>query len=118
MFNGDDPQVGMGSDPGSLRSYCKENGILHEAYSPLAHGDIFDVPQLAEVANETNKSAAQVLFTTSSVGFHPPLTMVSMLPMQVGLRWISQQGSAFVTRSDNPKHLAVCYNRLVAFIVH
>eukprot|EP00750_Incisomonas_marina_P027104 INCI6127.1.p1 GENE.INCI6127.1~~INCI6127.1.p1 ORF type:complete len:281 (-),score=41.37 INCI6127.1:1446-2288(-) len=52
--------VGMGNDPAGLRSYLKEHDIVHEGYSPLAHGAIFDVPEVAAVANATGKSAAQV----------------------------------------------------------
>jgi len=53
-------KVGMGDDPAGLRSYLKDHNIVHEGYSPLAHGDIFDVPAVEAVANATNKSAAQV----------------------------------------------------------
>ena len=53
-------KVGMGNDPAGLRSYLKEHDIVHEGYSPLAHGAIFDVPEVAAVANATGKSAAQV----------------------------------------------------------
>eukprot|EP00591_Stephanopyxis_turris_P003964 CAMPEP_0195507882 /NCGR_PEP_ID=MMETSP0794_2-20130614/1240_1 /TAXON_ID=515487 /ORGANISM="Stephanopyxis turris, Strain CCMP 815" /LENGTH=314 /DNA_ID=CAMNT_0040634707 /DNA_START=85 /DNA_END=1029 /DNA_ORIENTATION=+ len=74
--------VGMGDDPAGLRSYLKDHNIVHEGYSPLAHGDIFDVPAVEAVANATNKSAAQV-----------------------GLRWIHELGSVFVTKSDKPDHL-------------
>lgn len=40
--------------------YCQENGILVEAYSPLATGNILDNDVLAEIAARYNASVAQL----------------------------------------------------------
>jgi diketogulonate reductase-like aldo/keto reductase len=44
-----------------LVAYCKENGILVEAYSPLAHGKGLDDPVLSEIAKKHNKTTAQIM---------------------------------------------------------
>ncbi|KAE8969132.1 hypothetical protein PR001_g27591, partial [Phytophthora rubi] len=49
----------------SLVDYCKEKGILLEAYSPLARAQKMQDPTLLEVANEVGASAAQVLVAFS-----------------------------------------------------
>ena len=43
-----------------LREYTEENGIELVAYSPLARGEVFDVPELSEVAEKHGVSEAQV----------------------------------------------------------
>ena len=43
-----------------LREYAEENGIELVAYSPLARGEVFDVPALSEVAEKHDVSEAQV----------------------------------------------------------
>ena len=40
--------------------YCRENGILVEAWSPLGTGRVLNHPKLGEIAREHGKSAAQV----------------------------------------------------------
>lgn len=44
-----------------LVQYCKDNGIVIEAYSPLAHGNGLDNPVLAEIGKKYGKSPAQVM---------------------------------------------------------
>jgi 2,5-diketo-D-gluconate reductase B len=44
----------------SLRAYGDEHGIPLVAYSPLARGGVFDVPELGEIADKHDASAAQV----------------------------------------------------------
>ncbi|MGF7047698.1 diketogulonate reductase-like aldo/keto reductase [Paenibacillus sp. DS2015] len=44
-----------------LRSFCKEQGIQIEAWSPLMQGELLDQPDLLEIANKHNKSVAQVI---------------------------------------------------------
>ena len=44
-----------------LVSYCKDNGIVLEAFSPLAHGYNIENPTLIELAKKYNKSAAQLM---------------------------------------------------------
>jgi 2,5-diketo-D-gluconate reductase B len=43
-----------------LREYAEEHGIELVAYSPLARGEVFDVPVLNEVAEKHDVSEAQV----------------------------------------------------------
>lgn len=44
-----------------LREYCKSNGIVVEAWSPLAQGKLLDNPVLSEIASKYNKSTAQII---------------------------------------------------------
>jgi len=44
-----------------LVKFCQNNGILVEAYSPLAHGYGLDNPLLDGIAQKHNKTAAQVM---------------------------------------------------------
>ncbi len=44
-----------------LRDYCKANGIVIEAYSPLAHGRDMSDPLVSEIAKKYNKSYAQIM---------------------------------------------------------
>lgn len=44
-----------------LRSYCKEQGIQLEAWSPLMQGQLLDQPELKAIAEKHGKSVAQVI---------------------------------------------------------
>ncbi|MEI3606188.1 aldo/keto reductase [Pseudogracilibacillus sp. SE30717A] len=44
-----------------LKSFCQEQGIQIEAWSPLMQGQLLDDPNLLEIANKYNKSIAQVI---------------------------------------------------------
>lgn len=44
-----------------LVAFCQENGILVEAYSPLAHGQGLDDPVLMSIAKKHGKSTAQIM---------------------------------------------------------
>lgn len=64
---------------------CKDLGITLQAFSPLGGHGFYDVmhdPVVEAVASETDRSTAQI-----------------------GLRWLAQQGIAFVTSSENPDHI-------------
>jgi len=43
-----------------LRNYCAEVGVDVVAYAPLAHGSVFDVPELEAVADERGVSVPRV----------------------------------------------------------
>ncbi|WP_274308978.1 aldo/keto reductase [Solibacillus daqui] len=45
----------------SLQSYCKKQGIQLEAWSPLMQGQLLDNSVLLEIANQYNKSIAQII---------------------------------------------------------
>ncbi|GFG42694.1 aldo/keto reductase [Streptococcus canis] len=52
--------------------YCKANGILLEAWSPLGQGEIFDNETMQQLANKYGKTVAQVALVWSlSEGFIP-----------------------------------------------
>jgi methylglyoxal/glyoxal reductase len=46
---------------GDLLAYCRQHGIILEAYSPLAHGRRMDHPVLVDIARKHNVSVAQVM---------------------------------------------------------
>ncbi|MDS0282629.1 aldo/keto reductase [Haloarcula onubensis] len=43
-----------------LREYCADEGVTLVAYAPIARGNVFDVPELTEVAEKHDASEAQV----------------------------------------------------------
>lgn len=45
----------------ALRSFCREQGIQIEAWSPLMQGGLLDQPDLQRIAAKTGKSVAQVI---------------------------------------------------------
>ena len=65
-----------------LLSYCKEKGIVVQAYSPLARGAYLDRSLLIEIGNNYNKN-----------------------PIQVGLRWMIQKGISVIPKSTNDKRI-------------
>ncbi|SFM03238.1 aldo/keto reductase [Pelosinus propionicus] len=44
-----------------LRAFCREQGILFEAWSPLMQGKLLDNPTLQKIADKYGKSIAQVI---------------------------------------------------------
>jgi len=44
-----------------LVNYCKQQGIIVEAYTPLAEGHFFDDPTLKQIAKKHGKSVPQVM---------------------------------------------------------
>lgn len=44
-----------------LTDYCKDQGILLEAYSPLGSGSIFEIEELQDLADKYDKTPAQVV---------------------------------------------------------
>ncbi len=65
-----------------LLDFCKKNGILLEAYSPLAHGKKTDSSVLPRLAQKYGKSSAQII-----------------------LRWCVQHGTVPLPKSNNPDHI-------------
>lgn len=61
-----------GETQNDLVLYCRERNILLEAYSPLGTGQIFKVPEMAEIAVKYEKTIAQVCIRWSlQNGFLP-----------------------------------------------
>jgi diketogulonate reductase-like aldo/keto reductase len=53
-------------------AYCRSQGILLEAYSPLGVGKIFEVPEMRELSKKYGKSIAQICIHWSlQMGFLP-----------------------------------------------
>ncbi|MFB6205058.1 MAG: aldo/keto reductase [Haloglomus sp.] len=65
-----------------LREYCAEVGVDVVAYAPLAHGDVFDVPELQQVANDQGVSVARV-----------------------ALAWLLEKGVAAVPKATSEAHI-------------
>lgn len=50
----------IGHMPSALIAFCAAQGIVTEAYSPIAHGEAVKDPTVAAVAEKTGVSAAQL----------------------------------------------------------
>lgn len=79
--------------PGDVQAetvrYCRERGILLEAYSPLGTGRIFDVPEMQTLAAKYERSIAQICVRWSlQNGFLP-------LPKSVNTARIRENGKVF-----------------------
>lgn len=71
-------------DQRRVLDYCRQHGMIFTAYCPLARGRVFKDPLLAGIAEEKNKTVAQIV-----------------------LRWLVQQGNiAPIPRSSNPERIA------------
>ncbi len=66
----------------ALYDYCKQKGILLEAYSPLSHGKKLEDPKVTQVASKYKKSNAQLL-----------------------IRWALQKGLVVIPKSVNPTRI-------------
>jgi diketogulonate reductase-like aldo/keto reductase len=65
-----------------LLKYCRENGIVVEAYSPLAHAKANDDPIIAKIAAAHGRSYAQVM-----------------------LRWCVEEGLVVIPKSVTPSRI-------------
>lgn len=65
-----------------LLAFCKEQGIVVEAYSPLAHGHGMDNPVLESIAKKYGKTPAQIM-----------------------LRWCVEAGTVPLPKSATPKRI-------------
>jgi 2,5-diketo-D-gluconate reductase B len=66
-----------------LRRYCEDNGIELVAYSPLARGEVFDVPELTEFAERHGVTEAQV-----------------------SLAWLREKGVTAIPKATSRDHIA------------
>ncbi|WP_332898427.1 aldo/keto reductase [Haladaptatus sp. CMSO5] len=66
-----------------LREYCDDNDIELVAYSPLARGDVFDVPELTAIADDHDASAAQV-----------------------SLAWLREKGITAIPKATSEAHIS------------
>ncbi|CCQ94894.1 glyoxal/methylglyoxal reductase [[Clostridium] ultunense Esp] len=65
-----------------LHTFCRENGIQLEAWSPLARGQILDHPTIVELERKYNKTPAQIV-----------------------LRWDLQHEVVTIPKSVNPQRI-------------
>ena len=65
-----------------LVNFCKEKGILIEAYSPIAHGEALKNPQIVKMAQKYKVSAAQLC-----------------------IRYAISLGTVALPKTDNPEHI-------------
>jgi diketogulonate reductase-like aldo/keto reductase len=66
----------------ALRKYCKEKGIVVEAWSPLARARFFDTPLINDLARKYDRS-----------------------PAQICIRWQLQQGTVTIPKSVTPDRI-------------
>ena len=66
----------------TLRAFHTEHGIVTEAWSPLAQGEVLDVPEITKTAEKHGKTPAQVV-----------------------LRWHLQLGNVVIPKSVTPKRI-------------
>ncbi|WP_338727855.1 aldo/keto reductase [Haladaptatus sp. DJG-WS-42] len=66
-----------------LREYCDEHDIELVAYSPLARGDVFSVPELTAIAENHDASAAQV-----------------------SLAWLREKGITAIPKATSEAHIS------------
>ncbi len=62
-----------------LQAYCRDHGIVQEAWAPLMRGGVAEVPEIIEIARAHN-----------------------VTPFQVTLRWVIQQGIVAIPKSVHP----------------
>lgn len=73
----------ISNTPAELIEFCRGNGILVEAYSPIAHGMVLDNPLVSEVAGRYDVSAARLC-----------------------IRYCLQLGLLPLPKTSNPDHIA------------
>lgn len=67
----------------ALVAFCKEQGIVVEAYSPIAHGEALKNPEITEMAQKYGVSAAQLC-----------------------IRYAIELGTVALPKTANPAHMA------------
>lgn len=65
-----------------LRAYCDAEDIAVVAYSPLARGEVFDVPEITEIAEKHDASEAQV-----------------------SLAWLREKGITAIPKATSEEHI-------------
>jgi diketogulonate reductase-like aldo/keto reductase len=84
--------VHAGNTPSDLLAYCESKGILVEAYSPIAHGEILDNPEVRAMADTYDATVPQLC-----------------------IRYTLQLGTVPVPKTANPDHMRS--NAQVDFVI-
>lgn len=74
--------VHAGNTPFQLLAYCQSKGILVEAYSPIAHGEILKNPAVKSIAHKYNVTVPQLC-----------------------IRYTLQLGTLPLPKTSNPQHM-------------
>jgi len=74
--------VHAGNTPSELIAYCADKGILVEAYSPIAHGEILKNPAVAAIAEKYGVTVPQLC-----------------------IRYTLQLGAVSLPKTGNPEHM-------------
>ena len=74
--------VHAGNTPTELIAYCESKGILVEAYSPIAHGEILTNPEVAAIAEKYGVTVPQLC-----------------------IRYTLQLGTVSLPKTANPEHM-------------
>ena len=80
----------IGNTPSELIAYCREKGIVPEAYSPIAHGESLKNEQIGEMAEKYGVSIPQLC-----------------------VRYDLQLGMVVIPKAENPAHMKA--NREIDF---
>lgn len=75
--------VHVGNTPSELISFCESKGILVEAYSPIAHGEMLKNQQVKAIADKYNVSIPQLC-----------------------IRYTIQLGTVSLSKTANPDHMS------------
>jgi diketogulonate reductase-like aldo/keto reductase len=84
--------VHISNTPKELIEYCKQKGILVEAYSPIGHGELLKNQEIKEIAEKYKVSVPQI-----------------------GIRYCLQLGLLPLPKTANPKHMKI--NAEVDFVI-
>jgi diketogulonate reductase-like aldo/keto reductase len=84
--------VHAGNTPSELIAYCESRGILVEAYSPIAHGEILNNPAVAAIAQKYGVSVPQLC-----------------------IRYTIQLGTVSLPKTANPDHMRT--NAAIDFVI-
>lgn len=82
----------VSNTPLELIEFCQKNGILVEAYSPIAHGAVLDNKEVKVIADKYGVSVAQLC-----------------------LRYDIQLGLAVIPKTANPDHMRI--NAKLDFVI-
>lgn len=72
----------ISNTPTELVQYCQKNGIVVEAYSPIAHGEILSQPEIKAIADKYGVSVPQLC-----------------------IRYTLQLGTVSLPKTANPEHM-------------